>query len=88
MIDHDEGCGGCATARSHAQHGGGFVYSDAAYCTRCGPTHSSSSYLHRVEGKCYCGRCADTMARARNERFYVAAVYGIGIEVPETRMLR
>lgn len=79
-IEHDEDCWGCATAKHHARHGGGFVYSDLAYCVRCGPTYSSSSYIHRVEGKAYCGRCADIMARARNERMYVAAMYGIGIE--------
>lgn len=83
MIDHDEGCSGCATAKSHARYGGGFVFSDAAHCERCGPTHDSSSYLHTVEGKWYCGRCADIMAQARNERFYVAAMYGIGLEEHE-----
>lgn len=87
MIDHDEGCGGCATARSHARHGGGFVYSDLAYCARCGPTHDSSSYLHRVEGKSYCYPCADIIARARNERVYVAAMYGVGIAETETHIL-
>lgn len=85
MIDHDEGCSGCATSRSHARHGGGFVFSDLALCRRCGPTHDSSSYLHTVEGQRYCGRCADIMARARNERFYVAAMYGVGIAETETR---
>lgn len=78
MIEHDEGCGGCKTARYMAKHGGGFVHSDAAYCRRCGPTRDSSSYLHTVEGKRYCGRCADIMALARNEKAYVAVMYGIG----------
>lgn len=84
MIDHDEGCSGCATMRRFARNRGGFVFSDLAYCHRCGPTRSSSSYLHTVEGKRYCGRCADIMAHARNERFYVAVMYGIGIEASET----
>lgn len=87
MIDHDEGCGGCATNRSHARHGGGPVFSDLAYCGRCGPTYNSSSYLHRVEGKRYCGPCANIMAHARNERAYVAVMYGIGTDVAETHLL-
>lgn len=87
-IDHDSNCGGCATNRKQARHGGSFVFSDLAYCARCGPTRSSSSYLHRVEGKRYCWNCADIMARARNERVYVAAMYGVGITETETRILK
>lgn len=87
MIEHDDGCRGCITARNHARHGGGFVFSDLACCSRCGPTHSSSSYLHSVERKRYCGRCADVMAQARNERFYVAVMYGIGIDADRTLIL-
>lgn len=62
--------------RAHARDGGGFVYSDYNYCPRCNWT-GSSSYKHVVEGKWYCSRCADVMARARNERIYVEAMYGI-----------
>jgi hypothetical protein len=66
MIDHDKDCGGCVTAKEHAKNGG-IVYSDAAYCERCGPTHDSSSYIHKVDGKRYCWTCADIVAKANNE---------------------
>lgn len=79
MIDHDKGCRGCATAKYMAERGDGCVYSDLGHCARCGPTYDSSSYLHTVEGERYCARCADIMARARNERMYLAAMYGIGV---------
>lgn len=86
MIDHDGGCGGCA--RKKVRGRAYPVTADLARCTRCGPTYSSGSYLHQVEGKRYCASCADIMARARNERFYVAAMYGIGIKEANTRILR
>lgn len=68
MAEHDKDCRGCAVAKEHARNGGGFVFSDLARCGRCGPTYDSSSYLHQVEGKSYCGLCADIVAKARNEQ--------------------
>lgn len=54
------------------ENGGGFVTSDAAYCNRCGPTYDSGSYIHFVEGKGYCGLCADRVVRENAEVFAVA----------------
>ncbi|HTG95742.1 MAG TPA: hypothetical protein VL866_24285 [Pyrinomonadaceae bacterium] len=77
MIDHDDNCGGCRVNQRMHKHGGCFVTSDLAYCRRCGPTRNSSSYLHQVQGKSYCASCADIMAQAHAESFYVAGMYGV-----------
>lgn len=69
---HDAGCGGCYTARDIRENGGCVVFSDAALCKRCGPTYNSSSYLHSVDGKRYCGLCADAVVREGAEAFAVA----------------
>lgn len=76
MVDHDKNCSGCLTAKQHRRNGGGVVTSDLAHCARCGQTHDSGSYLHAVEGKYYCARCANIMARARNEAGVAFALLG------------
>lgn len=62
MIEHDKSCRGCDRRRGMP------IWADIARCSRSGcDWRGSGSYLHQVEGKSYCGKCADIMARARNE---------------------
>lgn len=53
-MKHDENCPGCAPST-------GFVRDCTDWCIYCNQEIQSIDHTHKIDGKSYCGRCADEL---------------------------